>query len=699
MKQASHIVLPSLLLMICAALSVYASTPSSGTLTPPSSSSGTSTVTWSGGPFTAVTADPSLCTSLGCDNFMLTVSVPSTFYSANPNDVVLVGISFQLVAGDVNDFDLYVYDSSGNLVNSSAQGNTSSEAVNLDQLPSGTYRVQVVAFVTVNAMYSGTASLGPAPAAVVRSGKYKNGNFGFTQPLRLNGPSGLVFGVQDLEPRSAFDAAGNIYAAAIQGVPAGTDAWKSTDGGNSFTYLGQPDGAQAASATAGRAPGAGGGDEDIAIGSTGRVNIASLWIGSVTSSSSANGGAAWVANPVSSDVPADDRQWIATTGENIVYLTFKQVGTLLAGTESILVLKSFDGGVTFPQVASATTPGVGVQPGDQGNIVVDESNGFVYTVFVGATASKIYLARSTDGGQSFALSLIFQDPTGTSLANVFPIIAIDRGENLHVVFSNGRNIYLASSRDFGTTWSVPLRVNNGTGTKTSLSPWVDAGDAGKVDITWWGTSSTDNLSDTAQWKVYFAQIENAFARNPTIALNPATPVIHVGAICVNGTGCASGTRNLAEYFANTVYRNGLDMIVYPDDKQTSNPLTYFIRQTSGDAIVSPLALAAAHQKGTAGPEPLPMHYALGQNYPNPFNPTTTIEYDLAAPSHVELRIFSLIGSEVTELVNTDQNRGRHRVSFNASHLPSGVYYYSLSARPRGTGAEGFAGVRRMLLIK
>jgi len=56
-------------------------------------------------------------------------------------------------------------------------------------------------------------------------------------------------------------------------VPAGTDIWKSSDGGVSFTYLGQPDGAQAASAMAGRAPGAGGGDEDLAIASTGRINV------------------------------------------------------------------------------------------------------------------------------------------------------------------------------------------------------------------------------------------------------------------------------------------------------------------------------------------------------------------------------------------------------------------------------------------
>src|SRR5438093_7018618 len=58
----------------------------------------------------------------------------------------------------------------------------------------------------------------------------KGGNFSFTTPIQMKGPDDLIFGVQDLEPRSVFDPAGNIYVAAIQGVPAGTDAWKSTDG-------------------------------------------------------------------------------------------------------------------------------------------------------------------------------------------------------------------------------------------------------------------------------------------------------------------------------------------------------------------------------------------------------------------------------------------------------------------------------------
>src|SRR6202011_3098579 len=80
---------------------------------------------------------------------------------------------------------------------------------------------------------------------------------------------------QDVEPGIVIDPFGNMYVSAIEGVPAGSDLWRSTDFGNSFTYLGQPD------------KGAGGGDEDIAVGfpfaadpllgdSTGRLYYSSL---------------------------------------------------------------------------------------------------------------------------------------------------------------------------------------------------------------------------------------------------------------------------------------------------------------------------------------------------------------------------------------------------------------------------------------
>ena len=567
------------LLLLWFAVAAVASTPNSGTLNAPASGQ-TSSTSWSGGPFTGATADPSLCTSVTCDSFALTVNVPSMFYSSNPNYAVQVGISW---ASSTNDFDLYVLDSTGSQVCSSAQGGTVAEQADCGQLPSGTYTVQVVAFAVVDSTYSGTASLGPEPTNPVGKARYKSGNFTFSKPLTLPGPDDLVFGVQGVEPRVKTDALGNIYAAAIQGVPAGTDVWKSLDGGNSFRYLGQPDGAQAAAAIA-RGMGVGGGDEDLALGASGNIYVNSLWLGSATQSTSFNGGATWAVNPFSSDVPLVDRQWIASQGNSVLYLTYKQLGVLLVGTESVFVAKSFDGGITWPQITQVTTPQLGVQPGDQGNIEVDSSNGYVYTVFFGSSGDSLYVARSTDGGATFILKLVYQAAQGTSLVNVFPSLAIDRGGNLYIAFSDSHSAFLTVSTDHGATWTVPVRVSNGSGTKSVIGPWVTAGDAGRINVAWWGTPAASNNDAAAQWKVFFSQSQNAVAKIPTFAQAAVTGVMHQGAICTNGTGCASGTRNLAEYFAPGLYLDGSELIVYSDDFNNANPLATFTRQIGGATV-------------------------------------------------------------------------------------------------------------------
>jgi hypothetical protein len=76
---------------------------------------------------------------------------------------------------------------------------------------------------------------------------------------------------------------------------------------------------------------------------------------------------------------------------------------------------------------------------------------------------------------------------------------------------------------------------------------------------------------------------------------------------------------------------------------------------------------------------IPLVYSLEQNYPNPFNPSTTIKYSIAEDGFVKLVIYSMLGEEVTTLVNTQQKAGRYEVNFNAAGLSSGVYVYRIEA--------------------
>mgnify|MGYP000560099988 CR=1 FL=1 len=93
-------------------------------------------------------------------------------------------------------------------------------------------------------------------------------------------------------------------------------------------------------------------------------------------------------------------------------------------------------------------------------------------------------------------------------------------------------------------------------------------------------------------------------------------------------------------------------------------------------------------------------YWLSQNYPNPFNPTTTIRYALPKPCHVTLKVFNLLGQEVTTLVNEKNPAGEYAVRWNPTELPSGMYLYRLQASPIGGSQAGrFVETKKLLLLR
>jgi hypothetical protein len=88
----------------------------------------------------------------------------------------------------------------------------------------------------------------------------------------------------------------------------------------------------------------------------------------------------------------------------------------------------------------------------------------------------------------------------------------------------------------------------------------------------------------------------------------------------------------------------------------------------------------------------PRRIELAANYPNPFNPQTTIRYEIGATTHVRLTVFDVRGRTVAELVDGIQTPGTHRISWDASGHPGGVYWYRLQA-----GNEQIA--RSMVYVK
>ncbi len=88
----------------------------------------------------------------------------------------------------------------------------------------------------------------------------------------------------------------------------------------------------------------------------------------------------------------------------------------------------------------------------------------------------------------------------------------------------------------------------------------------------------------------------------------------------------------------------------------------------------------------------PKSFKLLQNYPNPFNPSTAIKYSFPKISFVQIKVFDVLGNEIETLVNEEKPAGTYELNWNASNLPSGVYFYQLKA-------GSFFETKKMILMK
>lgn len=95
---------------------------------------------------------------------------------------------------------------------------------------------------------------------------------------------------------------------------------------------------------------------------------------------------------------------------------------------------------------------------------------------------------------------------------------------------------------------------------------------------------------------------------------------------------------------------------------------------------------------------LPLKYILMQNFPNPFNPSTIISYALPYESRVSLKIYDLVGRQLSELVNKVEPAGFYNINFHPANLASGIYFYRIDA----TSADGqrkFSSTKKMIILK
>lgn len=202
---------------------------------------------------------------------------------------------------------------------------------------------------------------------------------------------------------------------------------------------------------------------------------------------------------------------------------------------------------------------------------------------------------------------------------------------------------------------------------------------------------------------YDAKLASASQSSITVAGNSVTLVVKdAGGNPI--TGLTGMDIVVYSYNTNDYHGDAHAVIGSLLGEDTVNPGTYnatvvnrgYVKASVNGVLIGSGALYDVGQADqtleTAANTDIPTSYAIYANYPNPFNPQTSITYDLPEENDVVLKVFDLTGKEVATLVDAHQPAGTHTAIWQASQMPSGVYFFRITA-------GSFAQTRRMVLLK
>lgn len=367
-----------------------------------------------------------------------------------------------------------------------------------------------------------TSLLAPLPQAAAAT---------FLAPVVVSGDDASEPGV-DVAPDGTLYV--NAPVGVLSNVPGSPSrVYRSTDGGAHWTTL--PDSLKA------NLPG--GGDSDITIAPDGTLSETDLWLGNSTVATSSDRGETWTAQPLQG-VPGQDRQWVAATSGGRVYHVVHQIPS------GLWVSRSVDSGLTYPQQVLAATAldqtGCVCPPGnlvaEDGGLLADKVGG-VYATSDGGVG----FYRSTNGGLTFTNTR--PGPASSATTNgAFPVVADDGNGRLAVVWNpvagNTSSVVLATSNDFGATWSAPRTI---VGTGASVYPWV-AYRNGVLDVSLYHADvagTPDSVpAGTQRFESFLTSTDGGATFSALQSADP-TPV-KTGPVCTQGLNCADN-RQLGDF--------------------------------------------------------------------------------------------------------------------------------------------------------
>lgn len=307
-----------------------------------------------------------------------------------------------------------------------------------------------------------------------------------------------------------------LFACAPSGVPSIANGQSyfhvSRDGGASWSYLEVETGT-----TDPRRFAFEGGDCDVAFDAAGTMYSADTWLGSLSIGHSTDGGLTWSGTSLAASAPVVDRPWIVGGPAGVVHATWQDVQALMPSV--IWYARSTDYGLTFTPavpIARATPDGPFTW---EGNFVVSPDQQDLYLVYTrragpvtdnldGSGPESVWVAASHDGGATWSQHLVAQMENPASY--LYPSIALDSGNKLHVVFSSrtgvDRPIWYVTSDDEARTWGAPIKV---LANVAAWSPWVVGAGEGDAAIQWYGTlDPLGNTTSPNDWYFFTARVED-----------------------------------------------------------------------------------------------------------------------------------------------------------------------------------------------